>query len=91
MGAQGRQVQPLKMYMVTFSFMFLNTGRNHQVSVSYFLEGSFALAFEKIAACGVNTGLCIYLPWVRTGQTTVNKKAPIHYIISINDKVYRPL
>ncbi len=26
-----------------------------------------------------------------TGQTTVNKKAPIHYIISINDKVYRPL
>ena len=25
------------------------------------------------------------------GQTTVNKKAPIHYIISINDKVYRPL
>ena len=27
----------------------------------------------------------------RCGQTTVNKKAPIHYIISINDKVYRPL
>ena len=26
-----------------------------------------------------------------TGQTTVKKKAPIHYIISINDKVYRPL
>ena len=26
-----------------------------------------------------------------TGQTTVNKKAPIHYIISINDKFYRPL
>ena len=26
-----------------------------------------------------------------TGQTTVNKKAPIHDIISINDKVYRPL
>ena len=25
------------------------------------------------------------------GQTTVNKKAPIHYIISVNDKVYRPL
>ena len=25
------------------------------------------------------------------GQTTVNKKAPIHYVISINDKVYRPL
>ena len=25
-----------------------------------------------------------------TGQTTVNKKAPIQYIISINDKVYRP-
>ena len=24
-------------------------------------------------------------------QTTVNKKAPIHYVISINDKVYRPL
>ena len=24
------------------------------------------------------------------GQTTVNKKAPIHYIISINDKFYRP-
>ena len=28
---------------------------------------------------------------VDTGQTTVNKKAPIHYIISINDKFYRPL
>ena len=27
----------------------------------------------------------------QTGQTTVNKKAPIHYIISINDMVYRPL
>ena len=26
-----------------------------------------------------------------TGQTAVNKKAPIHYIISINNKVYRPL
>ena len=25
------------------------------------------------------------------GQTTVNKKAPIHYIISINDMVYGPL
>ena len=25
------------------------------------------------------------------GQTTVNEKALIHYIISINDKVYRPL
>ena len=28
---------------------------------------------------------------IATGQTTVNKKAPIHYIISINDMVYRPL
>ena len=27
----------------------------------------------------------------RTGQTTVNKKAPIHYIIPINDTVHRPL
>ena len=27
----------------------------------------------------------------QTGQTTVNKKAPIHYIISIDDMVYRPL
>ena len=26
-----------------------------------------------------------------TGQTTVNKKALIHYIISINDMVHRPL
>ena len=26
-----------------------------------------------------------------SGQTTENKKAPIHYIISINDLVYRPL
>ena len=26
-----------------------------------------------------------------TGQTTVNKKAPIHYIIPINDTVHRPL
>ena len=26
-----------------------------------------------------------------TGQTTVNKKAQMHYIISINDMVYRPL
>ena len=26
-----------------------------------------------------------------TGQTTVYIKAPIHYIISLNDKVYRPL
>ena len=26
-----------------------------------------------------------------TDQTTVNKKAPIHYIISINDMVYRSL
>ena len=26
-----------------------------------------------------------------TGQTTVNKKVPSHYITSINDKVYRPL
>ena len=25
-----------------------------------------------------------------TGQTTVNKKAPIHYIIPINDMVHRP-
>ena len=28
---------------------------------------------------------------VPTGQTTVNKKAPIHYIIPINDTVHRPL
>ena len=27
----------------------------------------------------------------RTGQTTVNKKTPIHYKISTNDMVYRPL
>ena len=26
-----------------------------------------------------------------TGQTTVNKKALIHYIISLNDMVHRPL
>ena len=26
-----------------------------------------------------------------TGQTTVNKKAPIHYVIPINDMVHRPL
>ena len=25
------------------------------------------------------------------GQIIVNKKAPIHHVISINDKVYRPL
>ena len=25
------------------------------------------------------------------GQIAVNKKAPIHYTISINDMVYRPL
>ena len=29
--------------------------------------------------------------YIPSGQTTVNKKAPIHYIISINDKVYRAL
>ena len=33
----------------------------------------------------------IWQPCLSRGQTTVNKKAPIHYIISIKDKVYRPL
>ena len=26
-----------------------------------------------------------------TGQTTVNQEAPIHFVIPINDMVYRPL
>ena len=30
-------------------------------------------------------------PSEATGQTTVNKKAPIHYILPMNDKVHRPL
>ena len=47
MGSQGRWAQPLKKYVVTFSFMFINIGCIQQVTASYSLEGGFACYIAK--------------------------------------------
>ncbi|WP_419652099.1 hypothetical protein, partial [Thiolapillus sp.] len=83
-------MQPLKKYMVTFIFMLINTGCNQQVTGSYFLMVDL-LAIAKGCCHSTVAFVLASLEYERAGQTTVNKKAPIHYIISINDKVYRPL
>ena len=49
-----------------------------------------ALAIEW-GTLNVHEAMALEVRKLTTGQTTVNKKAPIHFIIPINDTVHRPL
>ena len=50
-----------------------------------------ASLYSLVTSASTPLALLTQVRRLHGGQTTVNKKMPIHYIIPINDTIYRPL
>ena len=86
------------LYTIAFKFHFIsNQDHEHQFISTIHGSVTSSVVIWAHCACVNRTRKCIKgenifdtrLP--HSGKTTANKKAPIHYIISINDTVHRPL
>ena len=72
-------------------FVMTKSVRQHKIVKGGKLQESESSLIYVVIAEGSTNALKVSTSIHAHCSVPVNKKAPIHFIISINDKVYRPL